>query len=210
MSSSPKIAGEQNPSSPPPFQKTTSRAQTTDGTNSLDFQAHPITSYHFSNPIWLSTNPTETRVNIGPPQIYSADFQPSSESRSRWLCQEIRNAGLWLPFMSTTDGCRSKGTAGLAGGVMGPFPAGGFGAAPVAAVTAATTGAPKSEAMASWRCFCSSASSGGAECAAGGAGDAAVTANAAAGAGFCGFAPSRLAVNSSRRRFSASSISADE
>src|SRR5579864_4761223 len=40
--------------------------------------------------------------------MYSADFQPRDASTSRWLRQEIKKAGLCVPFITATFGFRSK------------------------------------------------------------------------------------------------------
>src|ERR1700676_3788497 len=51
---------------------------------------------------------THKSVSAGPAHIISVDIQLSERTTSRWLCQEIRNAGSWLPFISTVGGCRSN------------------------------------------------------------------------------------------------------
>src|SRR5437660_12084017 len=40
--------------------------------------------------------------------MQAADFQPNERTTSRSLRQEIRNPGLFSPFIITTLGCRSK------------------------------------------------------------------------------------------------------
>src|SRR6185369_5209437 len=46
--------------------------------------------------------------------MQSADFQPRDLAMARSLRQEIKKAGLFSPFMSTTLGCRSNSCAGPA------------------------------------------------------------------------------------------------
>src|SRR5438445_5016996 len=59
----------------------------------------------------------QTRVRAGPPQIIRLDFHPSEFTTSRWLLHEMKNAGSWLPFISTTGGWRSNPSGGLAAGL---------------------------------------------------------------------------------------------
>src|SRR5208283_843881 len=53
----------------------------------------------------------------------AADFQPSDRTTSRWLCHEMKNAGLCAPLISTTGGCKSNcGAASAAGATAAPAP----------------------------------------------------------------------------------------
>src|SRR5271168_2782859 len=60
------------------------------------------------------------RVSAGPPQIINVDFQLSDLTTSRWLCQEIRNAGSCAPFINTTGGCKSNCSGAVAAAAPAP------------------------------------------------------------------------------------------
>src|SRR5580704_15255251 len=57
-----------------------------------------------------------TRAHSAPTHSTPAHFT-LARPRSRWLRQEIRKVGLFLPFINTTRGCRSKSCGGMAGAV---------------------------------------------------------------------------------------------
>src|SRR6266705_571711 len=59
----------------------------------------------------------QTKFRAGPPQIIRLDFHPSEFTTSRWLLHEMKKAGSWLPFISTTGGWRSNPSGGLAAGL---------------------------------------------------------------------------------------------
>src|SRR3982751_5391562 len=70
--------------------------------------------YRYRTLNWATKTSAPSKISAGPPQMQSADFQPRDLAIARSLRQEIKKAGLFSPFMSTTLGWRSNSCAGPA------------------------------------------------------------------------------------------------